>query len=145
MTKNIEDSLTIRLVDFESSFFTFTPPPKGYVVGTEPYYSPELALYNNENNEVGKEVLTTKSDIFSLGIILYELLVGQYPVNADLKRYCYEIISKKGDIEMPGNWSLELKTLVHNMLSLNPQKRPCIMEIVDTLKTITDTSTTYCE
>ena len=143
LVKNIEDSITARLVDFESAFFTSEPPPKGYVVGTEPYYSPELALYNSETNDVGKEVLTTKSDIFSLGIVLYELLTGHYPISADKKKYCYEVVSQNGncdDFDMPDYWSSELRELLFDMLSLNPLNRPGIMDIVNRLSLITDTS-----
>lgn len=42
----------------------------GHVVGTMPYMSPE---------QVQGESLTPSSDIFSLGIILYEMLAGKHP------------------------------------------------------------------
>ena len=42
----------------------------GHVIGTMPYMSPE---------QVQGEPLTPSSDIFSLGIVLYEMLAGQHP------------------------------------------------------------------
>ena len=49
-------------------------PPPGGVLGTTDYVSPEQAL--------GHEV-TEQSDIYSLGIVLYEMLVGEAPFRAD--------------------------------------------------------------
>ena len=48
----------------------------GRVLGTTDYVSPEQAL--------GHEV-TEQSDIYSLGIVLYEMLVGEAPFRADTK------------------------------------------------------------
>lgn len=140
LLKKVESQLTIRLIDFETSFFSSAPPLKGFIVGTEPYYSPEMALYNDENNGVGKEVLSTKSDVFSLGIILFELLTGHYPAPCNGDLYCYEVVSKGKSINFPSNWSKALQTLVMDMLSLQPSMRPSIMDVVERLKTLPDKS-----
>lgn len=138
LLKRTNDWFTIRLIDFETSFFYATPPAQGFVVGTEPYYSPELAQYNDEKNETGKNSLSTKSDVFSLGIILFELLTGKYPTFKDKRSYCYEAVSKGEKISMPTEWSKELKALFYSMLSHNPSSRPSVIDIVERLKTLPD-------
>lgn len=46
------------------------------IVGTLEYMSPEQALFNNRD-------IDTRADIYSLGVVLYELLVGTPPFHRD--------------------------------------------------------------
>lgn len=133
--KRVNNHFVAKMVDLESSFMIDFPPEKGYVVGTEPYYSPELVNYNNENNTIGAEVLTTKSDIFSLGIIFYEVLAGKYPGKG---KYVFEQIKDNECITYPTNWPKELSKLIKAMLHIDPQKRPNIETILNVLKGISN-------
>ena len=45
------------------------------MIGTPQYISPEQAL--------AKQDLDTRTDIYSLGVVIYELLVGKVPFSAD--------------------------------------------------------------
>jgi serine/threonine protein kinase len=45
----------------------------GFLVGTPPYFSPEQLYYNN------RRVLDFRSDLFSLGVTLYEMSTGVHP------------------------------------------------------------------
>lgn len=55
----------------------FTQP--GRMIGTPQYMSPEQA-------ELNPQAVDTRSDIYSLGVILYELLTGATPLEADRLR-----------------------------------------------------------
>ncbi len=62
----IAKALTQR--DAERKFFT----EAGQLIGTPEYVSPEQA-------ELGSEDIDTRTDVYSLGVMLYELLVGALP------------------------------------------------------------------
>ncbi len=65
---------TIKISDFGVARITDNNATKtGIVLGTPMYMSPE---------QLGAEKLTGLSDLFSLGVTLYELLVGEVPFNA---------------------------------------------------------------
>lgn len=131
--------LTTRVIDFESAFFANEPPPRGFIVGTEPYYSPELASYNIDNDKNTFAALSPKSDIFALGLILYELLTGCYPKTSK-NEYWYEAAKQGKKIEMRKEWSNALKNLLNSMLEVQPSRRPSIKDILLSLKKLDDVS-----
>lgn len=129
------DILITKLTDYESCFYAVAPPSRGYIVGTEPYYSPELAAYNIENGKTSEHVLSTKTDIFSLGVVLYEMLTGKYPNNGNNSKYCFEIV-KDREIEIPKSWPKDLKQIVLQMLSFESSKRPSVIELLSALNKV---------
>lgn len=80
----------IKITDIEfcqsDKFFTAMPPHQGFLWGDANYISPEQLLYYTKKKQISKYTpqipispITNRSDIYSLGIILYELLTGQSP------------------------------------------------------------------
>ena len=82
LIKNSAGNYVSKIIDFDGAFFE-DDVPLDSITGTVDYYSPELALYSSiEDMEIRKEyrnMITTKSDIFTMGLILHEYLTGIKP------------------------------------------------------------------
>jgi serine/threonine-protein kinase len=88
-------------------------------VGTAAYMSPEQCK--------GERDLTNKSDLYSLGIVFYELLTGRKPFVADTPMDMF-LQHVQGTFERPSKQFLEvplwLDTLVCQMMEKKPEQRP---------------------
>jgi serine/threonine-protein kinase len=88
-------------------------------VGTASYMSPEQCK--------GERNLTHKSDLYSLGVVLYELLTGQKPFEADSAMDMF-LKHVQGKFERPSRLVMDippwLDTLVCQLMEKKPDKRP---------------------
>ncbi|KAA6375416.1 MAG: putative G2-specific protein kinase nim-1 [Streblomastix strix] len=116
----MNDDGSVRLGDFglskdlnEKTYATYA--------GTKAYMAPEGHLTKK---------LDLPSDIFSLGIIVFQLLTGQHPFEASSEAKIIDKI-EKGEYQKIPNWvSSEMKKLVEQMLSSEPSKRPTTQQIM---------------
>jgi serine/threonine-protein kinase len=88
-------------------------------VGTAAYMSPEQCK--------GERNLTYKSDLYSMGIMFYELLTGRKPFEAESAMEMF-MEHVKGKFERPSRLALEvpifLDTLVCQLMEKDPERRP---------------------
>ncbi|MDD1743561.1 MAG: serine/threonine protein kinase, partial [Methanomassiliicoccales archaeon] len=67
----------------------------GRVIGTPAYMSPEQAERTSED-------VDHRSDVYSLGVILYELLVGELPLSLDVQKIAFdELVRRIRDEDPP--------------------------------------------
>jgi NIMA (never in mitosis gene a)-related kinase 1/4/5 len=91
------------------------------IVGTPYYLSPEI---------VQNKPYSFKSDIWSLGILLYEMTCLKMPFDATSLPLLYVKIIRGNFNPVPNLFSKELKSLIGSLLIIDPEKRPSINEIL---------------
>jgi serine/threonine protein kinase len=84
----LKDTGNIKVTDFGIARITSSSKTKtGVVLGTPSYMSPE---------QVSGKRIDGRSDIFSLGVVLFELLTGQKPfVSDDMTSLMFQIAKEK--------------------------------------------------
>lgn len=91
------------------------------VVGTPYYLSPEI---------IENKPYSFKSDIWSMGVMLYEMCALQPPFNANSLQFLALKIVKGSYQPLQGNFSKEIKNLISSMLNVDPNRRPSAKEIL---------------
>ena len=127
----IDKNYNIKLGDFGLSRFIGKNSEniKGKI-GTPHWMAPEILLGGKYEYH---------SDIFSYGMILWEILTGDIPYNnIDPKKIENLITNEKNIVKVPDYGNLILRKLCKKCINYDPQKRPSINEILRELKNIYD-------
>lgn len=94
---------------------------RGTMCGTLDYLSPEMiegALHDD------------KVDLWSLGVLTYEFLVGKPPFEAESNNETYKRITKV-DVKFPTHVSTEAKDMISRLLRKVPSQRLSLAEVMD--------------
>ncbi|NXS75625.1 NEK3 kinase, partial [Pandion haliaetus] len=112
----------VKLGDFGSARLLAHPMSYACTYVGTPYYVPpeiwESMPYNN------------KSDIWSLGCILYELCTLRHPFQASSWKHLILKICKGSYNPLPSHYSYELHYLIKQMFKRNPKNRPSASTIL---------------
>ena len=113
-------TLVAKLIDFDCSFFENNPPEdEDDLGGDQVYFSPEACLF-----VCGEDVkLSSKMDVFSLGLLFHQYLTGELPAFSDEYDYVHEALLDESEIVLNSSLSVPLKGLIARMLELDPEKR----------------------
>ena len=125
----------VKVTDFGIGKFTEATTSEltrtGHMVGSPAYMSPE---------QVKGEKLDGRSDLFSLGIVLYELLTGARPFPGDsITTLVYQILhtEPRDPLELKADLPIATREVVARLLAKSPDRRPAdAQEFVRELKRI---------
>jgi len=92
-------------------------------IGTPLYLSPEICNH---------EPYGVKSDVWSLGVVIYELAALQVPFKATCLPAVAVMICSADPAPLPPRYSEELSYLLFALLEKNPMKRPSLDELLHT-------------
>ena len=110
----------ILLADFGWSNFSDGGVRKTFC-GTPEYIAPEMLLKKGHD---------TRVDIWSVGVLMFELLAGYSPFVAKSNQELYQNI-RRLKIQWPKDMQPLAKNLIGKILKLNPLDRPSLQEILD--------------
>ena len=113
----------IKLGDFGiSRVLEQTDAAAQTVVGTPYYMSPETCQ---------SQPYTSKSDVWALGIILYELATLKHPFNCDnLLGLAMQVVNTKHPRIPTDQYSEDLANLIDHLLEKDPNNRPSVRELL---------------
>jgi predicted ATPase len=103
----------------------------GRLVGTVHYMAPEQAL---------RAPVGSATDIFSLGLVLYELATGQHPFRAESEISMLHAIAEEEPVpatRLNPQVPAPLEALIRQMLAKDPSLRPSAAEVEATLTQLT--------
>ncbi|ORY67413.1 NIMA-like protein kinase [Pseudomassariella vexata] len=106
---------SVKLGDFGLSKMIQSHDFASTYVGTPFYMSPEICA---------AEKYTLKSDIWSLGCIIYELCTREPPFNAKSHFQLVQKIKEGKITRLPNFYSPDLMNAIRDCLSVNPDRRP---------------------
>ena len=111
-----------KIIDFDCAFSESSPPSQDEELGGDQVYiSPEYLrfLFNEEVK------LTSKMDVFSLGILFHQCLTGKLPEYDNDEYGCIaEAVLDASEIKLSFEISSDMQVLIRKMLDADPDKRP---------------------
>ncbi|CAL1600868.1 unnamed protein product [Knipowitschia caucasica] len=117
----LNDDMNLKIGDFGlATKIEFDGERKKTLCGTPNYIAPEVLCKKGHSYEV---------DVWSLGCILYTLLVGKPPFETSCLKETYNRI-KKNNYSIPWHIHPAASSLIKRMLHADPTQRPTVSEML---------------
>ena len=136
------NSLRGQIYDLTDSYLERRPGKRDEVIGTTPYYSPELGKYIVESGKLdflklGEKKITTKSDIFAAAIVMHMYLTsGKMPGIPEKYNYVYEAVLDNCKPVIDPGIDKDVAYILTAMLAKKSIDRPSAGQVLELLKNI---------
>ena len=136
LSDNVPELLYVKLADFGSSVTKSTRvTTMNYSYKTTRYMAPEvMGKAGDEWDQHKSAKYPFKSNIFTFGMLCYEILTGNIPFSTLLQREVKNAVLNGDRPNLPKGCPQELKTLIEACWNQNPTSRPSSTQICQTLR-----------
>ncbi|MGW5776711.1 protein kinase domain-containing protein [Streptomyces sp. NPDC003863] len=115
-----------RLIDFDDSYDSGDPPKPDDISGDSAYGAPEWRRYLQDDGSAGPKDLTCAVDIFALGLMTHEYVVGELPQHDPRFGSPADAVNAGQELRLDPRLSDELLNLLRRMTAADPRTRPDI-------------------
>ncbi|MEU9981620.1 lipopolysaccharide kinase InaA family protein [Streptomyces sp. NPDC050856] len=115
---------TAKLIDFDDSYVSGSPPDPGDIAGDSLYGAPEWRRYMQGDESVGPEHLTCAVDVFALGLMTHLYLVGSLPGHDERYGSPADAVNAGERLLLDSRLSDAMQGLLRAMTSRAPGSRP---------------------
>lgn len=127
---NASGRIGAKIIDLDNCFQAAQPPKKEEeITGDQIYMAPETFLLIAEE----EGTLTCKIDVFALGLLFHQLIVGMLPEFEEKYHYPYEVLLEHGELKVSDSLHPQLRQIILEMLRLEPEKRPDMSDVGERL------------
>lgn len=124
--KTAKGMYTAKLIDFDSSFTEDNAPTDEDFQGDMVYLAPESFLFIAE--EISE--LSTKVDVFALGILFHQYFSGELPkFDTENYDYAFEAVLDGAELIIDENIPRFMRDIIIRMLDKDPEKRPTVNDV----------------
>lgn len=123
-----------KLIDFDDSYLSGNPPPPDQIVGDSVYAAPEWFDYTKQDSAASAHRLTTRIDVFALGLLIHVYLTGALP-SYDATRFPApaEAVNAGEPLGLDHRLRPKLAALLSRMTDVEPGRRPDMKDVLDGL------------
>lgn len=123
-----------KLIDFDDSYLSGSPPSSDDIAGDSVYGAPEWRRYVQGEESVQPRQLTTAVDIFALGLMTHFYLTGALPQYDARFGSPADAVNARGELRLDTRLTDPMQNLLRAMLSRAPSSRPRASTVLSALK-----------
>lgn len=125
---------TAKLIDFDDSYLSGSPPAREDIAGDSLYGAPEWRRYVQGDESVASADLTTAADVFALGLMTHLYLTGTLPAHADRFGSPADAVNAGEPLVADERLGTATQALIGAATAADPKDRPTVADFLTALK-----------